>query len=70
MYEIEFAAAALTDLKSLDDWRSYNVGDGDDFELEVEATTANQALMTFLDGRRSRGPRIPLAEVKKQLGLN
>ena len=57
-------------LVSLDDWRGFDVGDGDDFEQEVKATTANQALMTFLAARRSRGKRIPLANVKKQLGLN
>ncbi|RMF67127.1 MAG: hypothetical protein D6743_05375 [Calditrichaeota bacterium] len=56
-------------LLSLEDWQSFDVGDSDDFGQEVKATAENKALMTFLAGRRGNGKRIPMAEVKKKLGL-
>jgi hypothetical protein len=54
----------------LEDWQGFDVGDSDDFEQEVKATSENQALMAFLAERRSQGKRIPIADVKKQLGLS
>jgi hypothetical protein len=54
----------------LEDWQGFDVGDSDDFEQEVKATSENQALMAFLAERRSQGKRISLADVKKQLGLS
>jgi hypothetical protein len=57
-------------LLSLEDWRGFNVGDSDDFEQEVRATSENKALMTFLAELRSNGKRVLLADVKKQLGLS
>ncbi|NJM59449.1 MAG: hypothetical protein HC849_03415 [Oscillatoriales cyanobacterium RU_3_3] len=54
----------------LEDWQGFDVGDSDDFEQEVNATSENQALIAFLAQRRSQGKRIPMADVKKQLGLS
>jgi hypothetical protein len=56
-------------LLSLEDWQGFDVGDSDDFEQEVKATSENKALMVFLAERRSNGRRVPMAGVKKQLGL-
>ncbi len=56
-------------LLSLEEWQGFEIGDSDDFEQEVQATTENSELLAFLAARRSGGPRVPLAEVKKQLGL-
>ncbi|MCD4738693.1 MAG: hypothetical protein K8R89_05475 [Anaerolineae bacterium] len=55
---------------ALEEWQGFEIGDSDDFEQEVQATIANQELLTFLVAHRSNAPRVPLAEVKKQLGLN
>ncbi|HEY88108.1 MAG TPA: hypothetical protein G4N98_00010 [Thermoflexia bacterium] len=55
---------------ALEEWQGFEIGDSDDFEQEVQATIANQELLTFLAARRSGGPRVSLAEVKRQLGLN
>jgi hypothetical protein len=57
-------------LLSLEGWRGFDVGDSDDFEQEVKATAANKALMAFLAKRQSNEKRVPMADVKKQLGLN
>ena len=57
-------------LFGLEDWQGFDVGDSNDFEQEVKATSENQALMAFLAERRSQGKRIPMADVKKQLGLS
>jgi hypothetical protein len=56
-------------LLSLEEWQGFEIGNHDDFEQEVQATTENQTLLTFLATRRRDGPRVPLKEVKKQLGL-
>jgi hypothetical protein len=57
-------------LASIDeDWEGFDVGSGDDFEQETKLTVQNKELMKFLSQRRSQGKRIPLAEVKKELGL-
>lgn len=55
-------------LVSLDKWAGFEVGKGN-FEQEVTLTRQNQELMEFLAGRRSQDKRIPLAEVREQLGL-
>lgn len=56
-------------LVSLEEWAGFEVGEEEDFEREVELTGQNQELMEFLGKRRSQGKRIPLAQVKEQLGL-
>lgn len=56
-------------LISIEEWAGFEVGEGDDFEREVELTGQNAALLKFLAERRSRGKRISLTEVKEQLGL-
>lgn len=56
-------------LVSMEAWAGFEVGEEDDFECEVELTGQNQELMQFLGQRRSHGKKIPLAEVKKKLGL-
>jgi hypothetical protein len=57
-------------LLSLEDWQGFEVGDSDDFEQEVKVTSENKALMAFLAERRSNGKRVPMKDVKKQLGLS
>jgi len=52
-----------------ENWEGFDVGGGGDFEQEVKLTGQNQELMKFLGKRRGQGKRIPLAEAKKQLGL-
>ena len=55
---------------ALEEWQGFEIGDSDNFEQEVQASIANQELLTFLAARRSNAPLDPLAEVKKQLGLH
>jgi hypothetical protein len=57
-------------LLSLDEWQGFEIGNHDDFEQEVQATATNRELLAFLVARRSAGPRVPLAKVKQQLGLD
>ncbi len=57
-------------LLSLEDWQGFEVGESDDFEQEVKATSENKDLLAFLAERRSNGKRVPLTDVKKQLGLS
>lgn len=57
-------------LLSLEEWHGFEVGDSDDFEQEVKATSENKGLMAFLAERRSNGKRVSMAEVKKELGLS
>ena len=56
-------------LLSLADWQGFDVGEANDFEQEVKATSENKALMALLANRRNDQKRIPLADVKEQLGL-
>lgn len=56
-------------LAALGDWQGFNVGNGDDFTRETAATVRNRKLIKALAERRSGGKRVPLADVKKQLGL-
>jgi hypothetical protein len=56
-------------LVSIENWEGFEVGEEEDFDREVELTGQNQELMQFLARRRSQGKRIPLTEVKEQLGL-
>jgi hypothetical protein len=44
--------------------------DEDDFDAEIEAIGRNRELMAFLEERSRETKRIPLAEVKKRLGLD
>lgn len=57
-------------LLSLEEWHGFDVGDSDDFEQEVKATSENRALMAFLVDRRGDEKRVSMADVKKQLGLS
>lgn len=57
-------------LWSLEKWVGFPVGDSDDFAEEVRVTSEDQLLLDFIAERKSAGPRIPLADVKKRLGLN
>jgi hypothetical protein len=57
-------------LMSIETWEGFEVGGEDDFEQEVELTRRNKKLLEFLAERRSHGRRVPLAEVKEQLGLD
>jgi len=50
-------------LASIQGWEGFEVGADDDI-------TKNRKLMSHLASRRSDGKRIPLAEVKAQLGLS
>jgi len=50
-------------LASIQGWEGFEVGADDDI-------TKNRKLMSHLASRRSGGKRIPLAEVKAQLGLS
>jgi hypothetical protein len=52
-------------------WQVFDVGSDKDFAREVERTGKNKQLIRLLAGRkkRERGAAIPLAQVKKQLGL-
>lgn len=50
-------------LASIQGWEGFEVGQDDDI-------TKNRRLMSHLARRRSGGKRIPLAQVKAQLGLS
>ncbi|MGD2182756.1 hypothetical protein [Lusitaniella coriacea] len=54
----------------LEDWQGFDVGNSDDFEQEVKATSENKALMALLAERRSSEKRVSMADAKEQLGLN
>ena len=58
-------------LTAVSGWQGFDVGDSRNFAVEVERTGQHKPLIKFLAARRKRekGPAIPLAEVKKQLGL-
>lgn len=52
---------------------AFEVGNSDDFAEEVKATRKNKRLMKYLDARtaKSKGQKkIPIAEVRRRLGLN
>jgi len=63
-------------LMSVDDWEGFDVGSDRDFAREVVRTRQYKKLMKSLAARRDSGkagkiPRgIPIANVKKQLGLD
>ena len=62
-----FVLARVTDLQA------FTVGDSDDFGAEVAVTRNNKRLMKFLDERtvESKGQkRIPMAEVRRRVGLD
>lgn len=42
---------------SLAAWHGFDVGDGDDFEQEVQQTSENTQLLTFLAERKNAGQR-------------
>ena len=63
-------------LTSVDDWEGFDVGSGHDFAREVERTGQNKKLMNSLAARRNSAKNakipsgVPLADVKKQFGLD
>ncbi len=62
----QFVLARVTDLQA------FTIGDSADFAEEVAATRRNKRLMKFLDERTAESKewkRIPIAEVKRRLGL-
>ena len=58
-------------LTAVNNWEGFEFGKSIDFADEVERTGSNKKLMKFLAARRKgvRGKGIPLAKVKKQLGI-
>ena len=54
----------------LADGRQFILSAIDDFDVEIAQTRRNQKLMTFLEQRAKQTQTIPLAEVKRQLGLS
>ena len=57
-------------LTPIENWIGFEVGSSDDFAKEVKKTVENKKLMKYLAERRGHGKSLPLAEIKKQLGLN
>lgn len=59
-------------LTAVHNWEGFDVGSSHDFAQEVERTGKNKRLMKFLANRKKSvvGKGIPLAEVKKQLGID
>ncbi|MBD2579615.1 hypothetical protein [Oscillatoria sp. FACHB-1406] len=57
-------------LFSLENWQGFDVGDSEDFEEEVKATSENKELIEFLAKRRNENKRVSMADLKKQLGLS
>ncbi len=59
-------------LTSVNHWEGFDVGNSDDFAVEVERTGKNKRLMKSLAARRkgSKADGHSLAEVKRQLGLD
>ena len=56
-------------LIQLQDGREFLVVAVDDFGAEIARTRANHELMRLLDERAKQPAAIPLAEVKRRLGL-
>ena len=59
-------------LPRVTDMQAFYVSNSDDFEQEIVTARQNKKLMKFLDERgaaRETGKGIPLAEVKRRLGL-
>jgi hypothetical protein len=59
-------------LTAVHNWEGFDVGSSNDFAQEVERTGKNKRLMKFMARRKKSvaGKGIPLAEVKKQLGID
>ena len=59
-------------LTSVENWEGFEVGSGQDFADEVARTGRNKKLMKALAARRKSGTSegIPLADVRKELGLD
>jgi len=57
-------------LLSLEGWQGFDVGDSEDFEEEVKATSENKALMAFLAERKQDENHILMKDVKALLGLS
>jgi len=57
-------------LLSLEGWKGFDVGGSENFKREVKVTAENKELIAFLETRRSNGKRIPMEDVKRQLGLS
>jgi len=57
-------------LLSLEGWQGFDVGDSEDFEEEVKATSGNKAFMAFLAERKQDENHILMKDVKALLGLS
>ncbi len=57
-------------LCSLEDWEGFDIGEHDDFEQEVAATSQQTELLTALENRRSSGKRIAFDTLKEELGVD
>jgi hypothetical protein len=59
-------------LTTVENWEGFDVGGGQDFAVEVERTGKNKRLMKALAARKKdrTSKAIPLAEVRKELGLD
>jgi len=54
-------------------WRTFYIGDSDDFAEEVKATSQNKELMKFLSERTKKsknGKRTSIEKVREELGLS
>jgi hypothetical protein len=58
-------------LTALENWQAFEVGSDTDFAAEVERTGKNKTLLKFLAARKKgeKGKSVPLAEVRKRLGI-
>lgn len=59
-------------LTSVNNWEGFEVGTSKDFAQEVERTGKNKKLMKSLASRRksAKTAGVPIAEARKQLGLD
>ncbi len=59
-------------LTSLRDWQGFEVGDSDDFAVEVKRTVQNKKLMKRLAERKKKNgsQRYSLEEIKQELGID
>lgn len=70
MFNVEFTAGALQDLRELRTFDQRQIMAAvDDFDHEIARTRQNARLMSLLEERASQQERVPLEEVKRELGL-
>ncbi len=69
---LESADGARYILAPLGEWEGFEVGNSEDFALEVKRTARNKNLVKFMAERREKDkgkPRVSIEEVRKELGL-